>query len=418
MSGHLITDDTATATVVDPAAAPGWWALSAAMTDQVVDVADREDLIVTIAPGAGHGAPACFFPARAIIEIDGLHLGTLDPATARPHRIADRARYATAWGLLVHECAHVRHSHWSAPSGTPPGALEAATLLEESRIEVAQIRRRPDDRHWLRAASTRLILHDLLTTTGAGAMTRQEAAQAAGLVLARTDGGIFTPAETAPLARIVADVLGSGLLAELREVWRQARIVADTDATGMIELGYRWCTLVGIEPDAPTTAPDNPMLGPSRPSAITTAIAEVLATVATAVTALAPSPGGRAPHEHCHRRRGRTGERRAGRQHRVHPHRTPPPERSSTHPGHRHPHPHDRRAHRRPHPGPRTEHSRHPRPGGHPRHLGRPTGTTAHARRAGRRRPTRDRSDPDCRAVHPHHPHDYPRTAAAGGHRL
>ena len=102
MTAHLIADDT----TPDPATtAPGWLTLSAALTDEVPMIADREDLLVTVAPGAGQGAPACFLPAHATIELDGTHLGTVDPATATPHRISDRTRYATAWGLLTHECA-------------------------------------------------------------------------------------------------------------------------------------------------------------------------------------------------------------------------------------------------------------------------------------------------------------------------
>ena len=144
MSAHVITDDTTLPTPLEtlgagpdagtaftPAAAPGraptaatgpgveggslagWLALSAALTEQVPSIADREDLVVRIAPGAGHGSPACFLPAHATIEIDGTHLHTVDPASATPHRVSDRARYARAWGLLVHECAHARHSPWS-----------------------------------------------------------------------------------------------------------------------------------------------------------------------------------------------------------------------------------------------------------------------------------------------------------------
>src|SRR5215475_144533 len=159
MPAHLIADDTAP-TGLDPRTDAGWLALSAAMTDQAPDIADREDLIVTIAPGAAHGNPACFHPTRAAIEVDGTHLGGIDPATATPHRPGDRARYATAWGLLTHECAHAAHSAWTAPGTAPTAAAEAAMLLEESRIEAAQIRRRPTDRHWLRASATGLILAD------------------------------------------------------------------------------------------------------------------------------------------------------------------------------------------------------------------------------------------------------------------
>ena len=60
-----------------PAAPPAgaWLKLSAALTGQVPPIAGRADLVVTCAPGAGHGSPACFFPALAAIEVDGTHLG-------------------------------------------------------------------------------------------------------------------------------------------------------------------------------------------------------------------------------------------------------------------------------------------------------------------------------------------------------
>ena len=133
MTAHMIADPTATGTAAFPAA-PGWDTLSAALTAEVPVIADRDDLLVTIAPGAGHGAPACFLPALATIEVDGIHLGTVDPATAKPHLISDRTRYAPAWGALTHECAHAHHTRWTpAPDDAHPGVVAAALLLEIGR---------------------------------------------------------------------------------------------------------------------------------------------------------------------------------------------------------------------------------------------------------------------------------------------
>ncbi len=271
-----------------------WLALSVAMTDETAPIADREDLLVSIAPGSGQGAPACFLPTLARIEIDGAHF-EVDPATAAPHRgSTDRTRYSVAWGLLTHECAHARHSVWVDPPAAPAGAVAAATLLEEARIEAAQVRRRPDDRHWLRASSTRLILDtatpgaatpgagpapaasvgtapappDVAAGTGAAAapvpattaaiavavtppVGRADAAHSAALMLARVDAGIFTAEEVAPVARVVETVLGAESLGRLRVIWRAALTVADDDAEAMIELGRRWCDEVGVDPAKP-----------------------------------------------------------------------------------------------------------------------------------------------------------------------
>ncbi|SDN05745.1 VWA domain-containing protein [Allokutzneria albata] len=290
MTAHMIADPTATGSAVFPAA-PGWDALSAALTAEVPVIADRDDLLVTIAPGAGHGAPACFLPAMAMIEIDGTHLHPVDPATATPHRISDRTRYAPMWGALTHECAHSKHTRWvPPPPDADPGAVEAALLLEEPRIERAQIRRRPDDRHWLRACVKTIVTDGLNLNDPAlaPAMTPRDAARTAALFLARTDGGILTRAETAPVALAVEAVLGAETLGKLPALWRKAFRVADDDTDAMLDLGRQWCEIIGPDPDTvpphledPTAASD-PSATPT-PSPLADAIGKTLRKVARAV---------------------------------------------------------------------------------------------------------------------------------------
>ena len=352
MTAHLIDDDTTPttpttgdATAADSTApdlaADAWLALSAAMTDAVPDIADREDLIVTIAPGAGHGAPACFLPHHATVEVDGTHLG-IDPATAQPHDPRDRARYPAAWGLLTHEAAHARHTTWTLLASTPPATtpdaatsdgatpdaatpdgatipppaaapavMDAAMLLEETRIEAAQIRRRPDDRHWLRASATGLILTD---TIGAHPedpdrvpppLTAWAAARAAALILARVDAGILTAAETATVTDAVTDALGEDTLAALRGLWTAALDVGDDDRATMLDLARRWCHELGTDPDTPpeATIPDGSgdngddagdgasAEGPTSAAELEKAIREALAAVAAGVAGeAAPVP--------------------------------------------------------------------------------------------------------------------------------
>jgi hypothetical protein len=290
MTTHMIADPTVTGSAVFPAA-PGWDALSAAMTAEVPVIADRDDLLVTIAPGAGHGAPACFLPAMAMIEVDGTHLGGVDPATAKPHLLSDRARYAATWGALTHECAHARHSQWGpAPDDADPGAVAAALLLEEPRIETTHIRRRPDDRHWLRACVKTIVADGLNLDDPALApkMTPRDAAHTAALFLARADGGILTRAETTPVARAVTAILGAETLAKLRAVWRAAFTVADDDTAAMLDLGRRWCQIIGPDPDTtpPHLPPPSGTADPSgapTPSPLTESITEVLGQVTRAV---------------------------------------------------------------------------------------------------------------------------------------
>jgi len=227
----------------------GWLRLSAAFTDAVTDLTDREDLTVQCAPGLGRGAPGCFVPSLASIELDGSHLQQ-DPDTCDPTRPADRDRYPALWGVLTHEAAHATHTRWAIPDGAPAAAADAAMALEESRIEAAQIRRRPADRPWLRASATRLILADFTApttpptaapagspggpsagsavTTPNAAMTPWNAGRAAALLLARTDAGILEPKETQTLASAVLGVIGPSRLSALAALWHIAHATETT----------------------------------------------------------------------------------------------------------------------------------------------------------------------------------------------
>ncbi|ROP37313.1 VWA domain-containing protein [Saccharothrix texasensis] len=250
MSTHFTADPTATGAAMFPAR-PEWLTVSAAFADEVPVIADRDDLVVSVAPGAGGGAPACFYPARALIEVDGDHLG-VDPATVDPANLSDRSRYAPAWGALTHECGHAKHTAWEPPRDAPPGVVAAAMLLEEPRMEAAQVRRRPDDRHWLRACVRGIVaadLHLFADPATAPQMTKADAARSAALLLGRADGGVLTRAEVAPVARVVRDVLGEETLDKLRAVWRTALRTADDNGQTMLDLGRQWCAIAGTDPN-------------------------------------------------------------------------------------------------------------------------------------------------------------------------
>ncbi|GGU39681.1 VWA domain-containing protein [Lentzea flava] len=289
MSTHFTSSPDATA--IFPSR-PEWLALSTAFADEVPVIADRDDLIVTVAPGAGGGAPACFYPARALIEVDGSHLG-VDPATVDPANLSDRPRYASAWGALTHECGHAKHTVWEPPEDAPPGVVAAAMLLEECRMEGAQVRRRPDDRHWLRACVKDIVAADLhlyADPATAPQMTPAHAAHTAALLLGRADGGVLTRAEVAPVARVIEDVLGADTLNKLRTLWRKALRTADDDGETMLDLGRQWCEVLGTDPADPDPggAPDpsgtaDPSGAAAAPSPLAGAIAAVLNGVAERV---------------------------------------------------------------------------------------------------------------------------------------
>ncbi|MER7276631.1 VWA domain-containing protein [Dactylosporangium sp. NPDC000244] len=228
---------------------PDWILWDRAWTRAFATLTGRTGLTVVVAPGAGGGAPACFYPALGRAEVDAAHIG--DPDTTDPRRARHKQIVATAYGLLVHEAAHAAHSHWTAPPGTPPIVATVADLLEESRAEGRQRTRRRGDRRWLRH-TTRTLLHPDDTPVD----DLWHAAYLAGLLLARADARILTAKDVKPVRAAVQHILGRPRYQHLRAIWRQAHTVDDTDATTMIDLAWQWCHVLGIDPTSQPLAPE------------------------------------------------------------------------------------------------------------------------------------------------------------------
>ncbi|MCK9903603.1 VWA domain-containing protein [Frankia sp. Cpl3] len=316
MPAHTHHDPTTAG--IDPT--DDWLRISSDMTRAVAVLADRHDLVVTCAPGAGRGAPAMMIPALATIEVDGALLPpTIDPATVHPLTPADWPRYPALWGALVHECAHAAHTRWDPPptqAHTP--AAEAAALLEESRAEAAYLGRRRTGRRWLRAVIREVVMPDFLPTpdpsapaptvpgpstpaapdptvpapAGAGPsvpgapavsgpavhapMSPASAACAAALLLARADVGTIYAGEVRQVRDIVTGILGADVLAQFQRIWREAHQCADDDTATMMRLGQEWADLLAEQPDpAPSTSAD-PTSTPLA-QAISAALGEIAA---------------------------------------------------------------------------------------------------------------------------------------------
>ncbi|WP_018640257.1 hypothetical protein [Parafrankia elaeagni] len=284
---HIHTDPTIPA----PTPEGQWLRISAAMTREVATISGRTDLVVTCAPGAGRGAPGVHIPALGVIEVDAASLpADVDPTTVEGSAW-DAKRYPALWGVLTHEGAHAAHTRWRTPTDVHTAAGRAAMLLEEARIEAAQIGRRAGDRRYLRSSAATLILPSFLPDpaepsdppastpapppghsdppTGTPAppvpMTRAAAAQAAALLLARADAGILGPSETAPVEAVCASILGADDLAELRRIWQAAGATADDDTATMLRLGEQWADLVGD--DEAQEGKDGTLAVPAGPGA-------------------------------------------------------------------------------------------------------------------------------------------------------
>jgi Mg-chelatase subunit ChlD len=228
---------------------PTWVVWGTAWTRHARRITGRADVSVTVAPGAAGDAPACCWPDTGRIEVNATLIGR--PDIADPRRAAHRRVVPAAYGALVHEAAHLVHSRWRTPDGTPPVVHHVATLLEESRAEGAHRTRRRADRQWLRRAVT-----DLVSPRDAPVDDPWHAGQAAALLLARVDARILAAKDVRAVRAAVLGVLGRKRLAELRDIWRQAHTVDDTDAQTMIDLASRWCHALGIDPAVQPNVPE------------------------------------------------------------------------------------------------------------------------------------------------------------------
>ncbi|MCX4501083.1 hypothetical protein [Streptomyces anulatus] len=215
-----------------------WLRVGAELGDRLVALSGRNDLLVTCRPGTRSGAPAAYFPTLGEVEFDARLFAPLRPHEIHPRIVGDEDRYPAAWGVFVHEAAHAAHSVWTPPAGADPRVVEAALLLEESRVEGAHLITRPTDRPYLRTSARTLVMPDIDHPTLQGI---EHAAGVAALVLGRRDVGILDAGETRAVADLCERVLGADLLATLTRIWTAAHQCADHDATAMLAHGQSWC---------------------------------------------------------------------------------------------------------------------------------------------------------------------------------
>jgi hypothetical protein len=215
-----------------------WLRVGAELGDRLVALSGRPDLLVTCRPGTRSGAPAAFFPTRGEVEFDAGLFAPLKPHEIHPRIVGDEERYPAAWGVFVHEAAHAAHSVWTAPAEANPRVVEAALLLEESRVEGAHLITRPTDRTYLRTSARTLVMPDIAHPTLQGI---EHAAGVAALILGRRDVGILDAGETRAVADLCEKVLGADLLATLTRIWTAAHQCADHDATTMLTHAKEWC---------------------------------------------------------------------------------------------------------------------------------------------------------------------------------
>lgn len=216
--------------------------------------AGRGDIAVRVGGRTSSGAPACFAPLTAEMELDTNYaFGKVDPK--RVDNIVDRHvqfEYPQATGLIFHEAMHARYSTWdllAASEALTGPEMQAIILLEEGRIEALGLKLYPDNACFLRAVVLGIVMSDLETNPISEFTPTRAAAHVLALTSARVDAGSVKVSDIESVERVVTRKLGVDLFNKLRELWIEAQSTESHDIEKLYDIARRWAKLVEDKAD-------------------------------------------------------------------------------------------------------------------------------------------------------------------------
>jgi hypothetical protein len=227
-----------------------WLGVGYEITQLVNAWSDRTDLVALLGTEAGQGAPACFLPALAEVEVNTkIAFGEIttpsmiDDLTKRKNQY----EFAKAVGAIRHEAYHAKFSAWDIPLAgktLKQDEFEALMLLEEGRIEAWGISTHPDAKVFLRASAMGLIIDEAKEVFSEQSTVRS-AGSLVGLCHARIIAGSLDELEAFDLVDKVNGILGSDLVMKLKEIIYQFQDHAThTDISACYPLAIEWAKLV------------------------------------------------------------------------------------------------------------------------------------------------------------------------------
>ena len=227
-----------------------WLGVGYEITQLVNTWSDRTDLVALLGTEAGKGAPACFLPALAEIEVNTKEAfgeittpSMIDDLTKRKNQY----EFAKAVGAIRHEAYHAKFSAWDIPLAgktLKQDEFEALMLLEEGRIEAWGIKTHPDAKVFLRASAMGLII-DEAKEVFSEQSTIRSASSLVGLCHARIIAGSLDELQAFDLLDKVNGILGSDLVMKLKEIIYQFQDHAiHTDISACYPLAIEWAKLV------------------------------------------------------------------------------------------------------------------------------------------------------------------------------
>ena len=229
---------------------PEWLEVGRTIGELTNKWAERHDIIGYVGTNAGGGAPACFNPQLAEVEVDTeIAFGALT-TPAQVGDLRERSKqfeFSKATGAIMHEAFHARFSHWDleqAYKDLEKDEHEALMLLEEGRIEAQGLRVMPDSLNFLRACAIDIVINDAKEKFAQASNTK-----AAGFLVAtvhaRVDAGVLDADEVKDLTELVDGFLSEEVVSRLRAIAAEFQAHAThSNIEPMYPLAKEWAKLL------------------------------------------------------------------------------------------------------------------------------------------------------------------------------
>lgn len=230
-----------------------WLRLGAQIGQVVNEWSGRNDLVASVSSEGGSGAPACYKPQLAEIEINKeMVFGQF----ATPENIGDfterttQYEWAKATGAVIHEAFHAKFSGMDLQklsTELSSKELQALILLEEGRIESLGVDDDKDSRVFLRACAMDIVLTEARSGISGSTLNIAGASTLVGLVYGRVLNDILLVSEVRDVLKAIDDVLGTDVVKQLVSICEKFQDITNTSERSvemMKELAREWVAIV------------------------------------------------------------------------------------------------------------------------------------------------------------------------------
>jgi len=230
---------------------PEWLGVGMAIGELANTWSERHDLVGYVGTNAGHGAPACYNPELAEIEVDtsiAFGGGVTPEMVGDIRERSQQYEFPKATGAIMHEAFHAKFSEWSIPDAKKalkPDEFQAIMWLEESRIECQGLMMMPKAKPFLRACAIDIVIGEAKEHFAENSNT-VSASFFVATVHARIDAGILEYEDVAELVDLVNDYIGLERVRKLRAIARefQAHKMHAVADPYLYDLARKWAEIV------------------------------------------------------------------------------------------------------------------------------------------------------------------------------